>query len=59
MRIYIDLEECKDSTGKVIAAMPKLGLEVDVDEGYHIPALCSLKHELQEMLERRIKECIA
>lgn len=59
MRIYIDMTECKDCRGRVVAAQPTVGIEVEVDEGYHIPSLRSLKNELQDMLERRIKECIA
>lgn len=59
MRIYIDITECKDCRGRVIAAQPAVSIEVDVDEGYHIPSLRSLKNELQDMLERRIQECIA
>lgn len=54
MRMYIDIAECKDTRGRVVAAMPVVGIEVDVDEGYNIDALRHLKHELQTMLEDKL-----
>ena len=59
MRMYIDMTECKDSRGRVVAAQPTVGIEVDVDEGYDIHALRNLKHELQTMLEDKIQGCIS
>ena len=54
MRMYIDITECKDSRGKVVASYPTVDIEVGVDEGYDIDALRNLKHELQTMLEDKI-----
>lgn len=51
MTIYVNLEECKDSTGKVIAVEPKVGIQVFVEEGYDLFALRRLENKLQSMLE--------
>ena len=51
MMIYVNIEECKDSTGKVIAVEPKVGIQVFVEEGYDLFALRGLEKKLQSMLE--------
>lgn len=42
MMIYINLEESKDSAGKVIAVEPKVGIQVFVEEEYNLFALRKL-----------------
>lgn len=59
MMIYIDIAECKDSTGKVIAASPNVGIQIKVEEGYDIFALRKLEDDLKTMLEDRLQECIS
>lgn len=59
MMIYVNIEERKDSTGKVIAAEPKVGIQVFVEEGYDIFALRRLENKLQSVLEAGLKECIS
>ena len=59
MTIYVNLEECKDSTGKVIAVEPKVGIQVFVEEGYDLFALRRLENKLQSMLEIELKECMS
>ena len=58
MRIYIDIQEYKDKNDKVIAAYPCVSIEVEIDEGYDTDKLSVLKHDLQTMLDNKIKECI-
>lgn len=59
MTIYIDITECKDSTGKVIAAQPNVGIQIDVNEGYDIYALRKLQDDLRLMLADKLQECIS
>lgn len=59
MMIYVNIEECKDSTGKVIAVEPKVGIQVFVEEGYDLFALRRLEKKLQSVLEVELQECIS
>lgn len=49
--IYVNIEERKDSAGKVIAVEPKVGIQVFVEEEYDLLALRRLESKLQSMLE--------
>lgn len=59
MMIYINLEESKDSAGKVIAVEPKVGIQVFVEEEYNLFALRKLQNKLQSMLEVELQQCIS
>lgn len=54
MRIYIDIAECKNHTGKVIAAMPQVDIEVGIDEGYDMHALHDLKRQMEQLIEEKL-----
>ena len=58
MNIYIDITECKDGTGKTLAALPKVHIDVGIDEGYDTSRLHTLKTSLQEVLDKQLPQCL-
>lgn len=58
MNIYIDITELKDGTGKTLAALPKVDINVGIDEGYDISRLGKLKESLQEVLDNQLPKCV-
>lgn len=58
MRIYIDTFDCRDHRGKAIAVSSRVGIEVEVGEGYDIAALADLKDKLQGVLNAELPKCI-
>lgn len=54
MNIYIDITELKDSTSKTLAALPKVHIDVGIDEGYDTSRLHTLKTSLQEVLDKQL-----
>lgn len=58
MNIYIDITECKDGTGKTLAALPKVHIDVGIDEGYDIQRLRTLNASLQEVLDNQLPKCV-
>ena len=59
MMIYINIDELKDSTGKVIEAHPSVSIQIDVSEGYNIFSLRRSEDKIQKMLEEDLKECLS
>ena len=59
MMIYIDIEELKDSTGKVVEARPSVSIQIDVNEGYNIYSLRRIEDKIQKILEEDLKECLS
>lgn len=58
MNIYIDLNECKGNMMETIAAIGKVNIEINIDEGYNIKELQNLKTSLQEVLNKQLPKCI-
>lgn len=58
MNIYIDLNECKNDAGKVLAAIANVSITNDIDEGYDVKELHKLKASLQEVLDKQLSHCI-
>lgn len=59
MMIYINIDELKDSTGKVVEARPSVSIQIDVSEGYNIFSLRRVEDKIQRLLEDELKECLA
>lgn len=59
MMIYINIDELKDSTGKVIEARPSVSIQIDVNEGYNIFSLRRIKDKIKKILEEDLKECLS
>lgn len=59
MMIYIDIAECKDSTGKVVAVAPNVGIQINVDEDYNIFKLRGLEDKLQSFLNDELNACLS
>ena len=57
--IYIDIEELKDSTGKVVEARPSVSIQIDVNEGYNIYSLRRIEDKMKRLLEDELKECLS
>lgn len=59
MMIYINLDELKDSTGKVVEARPSVSIQIDVNEGYNIFSLRRIEDKIKKILEEDLKECLS
>lgn len=59
MMIYINIDELKDSTGKVVEARPSVSIQIDVSEGYNIFSLRRVEDKMQRLLEDELKECLS
>ena len=59
MMIYINLDELKDSTGKVVEVHPSVSIQIDVKEGYNIYSLRRIEDKIQRLLEEDLKECLS
>ena len=59
MMIYINLDELKNSTGKVVEVHPSVSIQIDVNEGYNIFSLRRIEDKIQKILEEDLKECLS
>ena len=59
MMIYINIDELKDSTGKVVEVHPSVSIQIDVKEGYNIYSLRRIEDKMQRLLEDELKECLS
>ena len=59
MMIYINIDELKDSTGKVVEVHPSVSIQIDVNEGYNIFSLRRIEDKMKRLLEDELKECLS
>ena len=58
MNIYVDINEIKDCTGRVVYVQPKVEINIELGERYYTEVLQELKADLQKRVEEGLSKAL-